>query len=305
MFLFSILISISLTNFSQSYAQCTPDYPEVEWKGPESRVLSVQCPPYQLGDPWCDITFTFYYRVIEDGGGNIISRDIQITEYSYSSECTCLSVFEKMITTIWYNVKDEFEVAATNTCYTDFRVSASVCWEDSFEIGPEGDTLGVYSPCDDTACCISKYKVCWNAPLGCGAQSIHSVVLLSNETVEIECESPCQDMCDEWILEDTTLTPIGKISTPGVEDAVTVLTSIKPNPSNGITDLSISSNLNGLYKIEIFNVQGNKILSFEKNKKMFNLNMPIDLNRYPIGHYYYKVLYEGNIISNGTIIKNK
>jgi hypothetical protein len=76
--------------------------------------------------------------------------------------------------------------------------------------------------------------------------------------------------------------------------------SIYPNPNNGL--FKIQSSASGQYTVEIYNVLGEKVKSFELTG---NTNQ-VDLSSQPNGVYLYRVLSEkGNLIGQGKIVIQK
>ncbi|MEA3497286.1 MAG: T9SS type A sorting domain-containing protein, partial [Bacteroidota bacterium] len=71
-----------------------------------------------------------------------------------------------------------------------------------------------------------------------------------------------------------------------------IIVSCYPNPVNNVLNLSFSSNLNRLNKIEIYNIEGKKIKTFTSEKQ----NVSFDVSSFDYGLYQI-------IISNEQSIK--
>jgi len=177
--LFIFTINEKITAQQPGEITCIPDYWEVEFECGVYTRKSDQCPPYQMGDPYCQFEVDYCWRVIRDGNGEILYRDIMINSYSLcatideinyipcdeqSTPCPCPPTDEafrqKMLIILWQHHADDFELDFTNLnpqeerCYQGFRVLYANCTH-------QGLSGGIWREfCDGDICCLNIYEVC-------------------------------------------------------------------------------------------------------------------------------------------------
>ena len=151
----------------------------------------------------------------------------------------------------------------------------------------------------DAARFLAKYEVCWTVA-GCGSIGISSVTLLTNESPLVECEEPCQDLCNEWLIDDPlTLPKIGYFEEKPDNEQDTK-SFIKPNPNNGKIALNIEGGFRGNLQISIHDIEGRLIYTEKVNKENYQIEIPVDLSNYAAGKYFYKILTNNAVISQGS-----
>ncbi|MFC2150093.1 T9SS type A sorting domain-containing protein [Calditrichota bacterium] len=83
------------------------------------------------------------------------------------------------------------------------------------------------------------------------------------------------------------------------------LIGLSPNPFNGTSKLYYTMNSNSVVLLSVFDIYGRKVLSRNMGMKQKGVNqVPIELNIYPAGSYYFQIATEQEVwTTQGTLMK--
>jgi len=309
---FNIIVLILLFFHEEGIACEWPDLPENvpsicnpsgdidDWRGPFIGVIQTPCSS-EPGSAYCCVKFRYVFRVQRDQNNQIISREVQILDYAIDSDCPCKEAMRlAMLRFVWNHptVRDSFEVSLDcyqDTCFHSYQVVNSECWMVDMEMLTGGYLYS--SQCDSSACCNSKYTVCYKR-LGCGVYRIKSITRTDSYDPMVEnCEQPCTpDGCRLWRPtggtweKDFALDEINDIYSNCI---------IKYNNKEQEVSIKLVSSENGRVTVKFISLIGQMMLAKEYDKTSQSLDIAIKYeSKYPI---FYIVNLNGNQISKGFI----
>jgi len=193
---------------SQVPLPCTPDYDTIPWATPDSASLDIQCSP--IPAPPCHLTFSYTYRNVTVGGIPLW-RDVQVLSTHSDSNCTCDSKqISQMLENIWsnqnvirafglYNIPKQNWPFGTDSCFTNFRVITTDCWE-VYLYMQNGQPV-FSKKCNNDTCCYAVYSVCYHKSYdGLSIEYIDtSFKKQYYDYVPVFCTSPCVSLnCNPW-----------------------------------------------------------------------------------------------------------
>lgn len=77
----------------------------------------------------------------------------------------------------------------------------------------------------------------------------------------------------------------------GLRDASVDYVNVYPNPTNGLTTVSVSANSEAILKVKVINIAGEMLYSTEKTDFRGLAEIQIDMTTYAVGMYFIKVEY--------------
>lgn len=78
--------------------------------------------------------------------------------------------------------------------------------------------------------------------------------------------------------------------------------SVSPNPSNGLFDIYLKSEIEGEIEFQISNAKGEIVKYVVLNKKGLELNQRINLSEVSSGKYFYNFYRDGQLINSGSFL---
>lgn len=172
-----------------------------------------------------------------------------------------------------------------NQSYENVQLVQVSCWKTI-----NGET----SVCPDTGCCGQKVSI-YRTSNGLDIQYDWSFY----EAVDCDDDGgvTCSNLCN-WALY---YYPFPKKSIEEEPEAPFERKSfVKPNPTNGETELSLNFEETGIIDIKIVNNRGSLMKAARYNKTSQEAVYDLNIDDFPSGLYYYMVQYNGRQITNGT-----
>jgi|GEM_PF-2568388 len=272
---------------------------------------------FDCGDPTvhCTLNFDYWYRLCKDANDNVLHRDIEIANYSFSpAACVCFEDQIKNMLIATLNRSDlmtEFGIKNEDSwqigevrCYTDFRIISGDCWSEPFFFDGSWHT----HLCPDHPCCYAIYRVCYEKV------SLTEIKLVLNgankptkisETndVSITCTPCLSNNCTKWKPDvlDAPVTHFPKISNSEENKTISECTpviQIEKNLEN--INIKINCQQNGRIRVELINLLGSTVFVKELNKEGFSSSIPLDSKLFS-GVYLMRIRINENIIFNDKI----
>lgn len=308
------------------FCQTNPcwDNPEVQCTTKTIKNHVWNCDPPNQQEA-CEFIVTFCYRVIDDGNGNILYRDIYISSYQavmydpvnfpplgYSNiPCNCMNADAAILELIWedadvikaFHINDQY---SSDSCYNDCRLFVGGCSTSGFD----DHGIPIWQTCDGISCCRANFQVCFkkqciNQPPGCTNFQVTSFnMILEDNDLSAPCPTdpvPCIHNCEFEINWNGRKTIEPEISNNHDE-----LLNIQNNNSFTFIDEFINyldKFRNFDYDISFYSYNGLEISHLNKNEIITVGNNFYD--KIIPGVYFYLIKLNGNNNYYGRILKIK
>jgi hypothetical protein len=196
------------------------------------------------------------------------------TLYRYAMKC----VMRKQL-------MEAFDGNGNTNCNIKFYTPS--CWE-------KGSTIS--EPCDYDNCCEVTYDATWRDAL-----NIVYVTTQPGNFTDPICDQPCEPVCS--YLEFSGQFKYGIPIEEKTENLDSPASSwVRPNPTSGMTEIFISSGINGDFRLDIINSIGEAVHSMTVRKESYEAAFKVDASILPQGIYYYKITSDGLPMSEGKFV---
>ncbi|MDX9791317.1 MAG: T9SS type A sorting domain-containing protein [Candidatus Kapabacteria bacterium] len=207
---------------------------------------------------------------------------------------TCLNMFDLTHEAMKHVVKDQAlqTLCATTLlpgeCEANFSINYSSCWYNE-SASPSGLTLLL--PCDESKCCKEIWKVC--------RDSTYPFKLLEPELVTRWGVNPhCDSTGCIAICESFPESPPSTKQNINYLDGFSV--KVYPNPTDGFLNIQLQAEITGEHVVEIFDNNGNLLLSQSFTKSEHEKLIRLNLSKLPSGNYIFQIKHEGISKINGS-----
>jgi hypothetical protein len=211
-----------------------------------------------------------------------------------------------------------FEPTQSDSCSDTWRVSIAPCWKitpywfrdfpNDPNSGQSYPALSPYLYCD-SGCCMQQLRVCRGDSLKLSSiTSIGDLIVNGSDSACYNLPTDvlpadtnkCFIFCDlisiNWINDIIKLPP--KDSNPIQSN----FKNIKENNVNGILKLTIKANVCDVIRIDVTNVYGTILKTYEQTVKKGIVSCDIDTHSYEKGFYLYRLYCNNKRIGNGKFI---
>ncbi len=275
---------------------CTPDTCDEPWN--EARWQDV---PLDNEIDGCVIHVLYTYRI----ACSEEYQDLQILAITYDhSKCnyTYEEIFQKAVEGLISMDPMGFEPSPVAIgCSDVWRITIVSCWKFLPDTGPGGQQYTMW-PCD-SGCCSQQLRVCRDAQNKCTVTPIGSTNIFNGNCDTLGAALSfwkCYTICS-WIYISGEIQPMGEAfkSNNNQNDMLSPNINYSGNYNEGILDFSMKTGCGEVLKVEITDVYGTKLISYEQLSKTKDVNFKIDAHSLEHGYYVYKIFCNGNFMGNG------
>lgn len=243
---------------------------------------------YMCNGVQCKLKITYKKRLTMCNGVTYYDYQLISTEPIDCENCNYIAA-EYHSFAIDYLLKDGgLPLPDLNKCDTNYRMVEAKCWKyDNGKI--------IY--CNTDNCCRSTWKVC-------NENYVYTTTRLSGSEFSEECEDPnCFSFCTVYPVKIPTSVYNNSINSDELAKH-SFMTYSTPNPTTGKSDIYITSDFIGMVKLKVYDINGNFVLEFDKDKKSYEVILPIDISKMSNGVYYYRIFVNDKVVNQNSLIVN-
>jgi hypothetical protein len=274
-----IILSVILPTIAS--AQCIPDCPDSAWKQPRYDTVNAS----RCSDS-CLIEVKWTYR---NACG---SCDVWFYEFRrVGGTCSCSdSAFINAAVAAFLLQKTPGCAQTAYPCYNVWRVVMGGCWRKVLQWpGPDYH----YYPCEGTECCLSTYQICLDS-LGrrTVTQTSPPGTNVDCSLLGDECFQACGYLPGGIITEKRVHAPLRELRRSWVE----------PNPAGGTATVFLTGAADGTLAIDLIDMRGIAVAHLQFSRvRSSGAEFVVDLSTLSTGRYRYRIMSDGEIVSEGSI----